>query len=572
MARNKLSGVGILTLVIFLGILVTPGRSQTSVDDKPGLLAQAAALYAKDDWQQLLRLIPETSSLPARLDFYRGMALARLGRSQEARQVLQRGATKDPLDKHFPLELAGLAFQSHNTAAAKAHLRRALALDPEDRYAHEFLATLFFLEENWEAALIHWNEVGKPVIETIDSIPSPRLEVGILDQVLRFAPTSLLRIRDYRDTRALLDFQGIFPAYRFELVPRPDSRFDLQFHPVERNGLGERFLAGLFYGFRGIPARTVYLEAFNLKAEALNSRSLFRWHPQKRRLFSSLSGIWRDDPHWRYSLMADWRKENWDLSRTYQGDGTTETGLNLQSYRGGAEIQKQVSSDWSWRMGVEVAHRRYRDVLVISPQTANLFVDGTSLKYVIGVDHCLLLVPERRLDITSSTALDTSKLFSDFPATYTRIQSDIRLHWFPRPSGNDDAVMIRLRAGASLGSPPFDELFMLGMERENDLALRGHAISHQGKKGDSYLGKHYVLLNSEFDKRVFSWPFMEFSAGPLLDIGRTFDAPERFAFPGWLWDVGIQTKVRLRTGSSIIFSYGRDLQAGQHAFFLNFSR
>lgn len=113
---------------------------------------------------------------------------------------------------------------------------------------------------------------------------------------------------------------------------------------------------------------------------------------------------------------------------------------------------------------------------------------------------------------------------------------------------------------------------MLGMERENDLRLRGHAVSLDGRKGNSYLGTQYLLFNSEFDKRILRQPFLELFLGPLLDVGKTYDKPGRFAAPEWLWDIGVQTKVRLRTGASVVFSYGKDLQAGQNVFFLEFSR
>src|SRR5947209_17633385 len=205
----------------------------------------------------------------------------------------------------------------HDLPDAKAHLAAALKLDSQDPYAHQFLASIYFLEGNLEAAIQHWNRGGRPRIEEIKMVPQPRLKADLLDRAFAFSPASVLELEDFRTTRARLDLLEIYPRYRFELSPRPDQRFDLTFYPIEKNSWGNSKLEGLLSILKGVPYQTVYLDFFNLRQSALNSESLLRWDAQKRRLATSFSGPWRENPKWRYRVYFDGRKENWDLSRSF---------------------------------------------------------------------------------------------------------------------------------------------------------------------------------------------------------------------------------------------------------------
>src|SRR6185503_9108806 len=107
---------------------------------------------------------PSPSGSPD-LDYRRGLELARLQRYDEARRAFEAGRRKAPLDKRFPVELAGVAFRTGRRSESRTELRRALRLDPGDAYAADFLATLYYLDGNLEAAVKWWNRVDKPRIE-----------------------------------------------------------------------------------------------------------------------------------------------------------------------------------------------------------------------------------------------------------------------------------------------------------------------------------------------------------------------------------------------------------------------
>ena len=63
------------------------------------------------------------------------------------------------------------------------------------------------------------------------------------------------------------------------------------------------------------------------------------------------------------------------------------------------------------------------------------------------------------------------------------------MRWLPTARGDDYETLARVRAGKTFGDLPFDELFMLGLERDNDLWLRGHIGTRDGRKGSAPLGQ-----------------------------------------------------------------------------------
>ncbi|HZC42746.1 MAG TPA: tetratricopeptide repeat protein [Acidobacteriaceae bacterium] len=177
------------TLIILLLLLLEVGHAaaQTSAagGDTP---AQVKALYDARQWNEVVRAVPESANEPADLELDRGLALAELGRLQEAQRTFQAGLAGHPRDARFLEEMAGVAYREKRYAAAKKDLRRALVLDPKDEYARNFLASIYFLEGNLEAALKYWNRVGKPKLSDLLYDPKPQLDPLILDRAFKFSP------------------------------------------------------------------------------------------------------------------------------------------------------------------------------------------------------------------------------------------------------------------------------------------------------------------------------------------------------------------------------------------------
>ena len=566
-----------------LAALLAPSRFATSAirthhvnaesqESSPGsaLASNVQQAYAAERWEEVVRLTSGGGVESPDLDYYRGMALARLGRWPEAKVAFAAGRKLAPRDKRFPLELAGVAYKQQDFRAAKADLRQALRLDPSDRYAADFLATLYLLEGNLEAALKYWNPIGKPRIENIKLDPRPRVNPVLLDHAFAFSPASVLRLDDLRTTEARLDTLDIFPRYRFDLAPRQDQSYDLTFRPVERDGWGSSKTQALVSLFRGVPYQTIYPEFYNLKQGATNFVSLLRWDAQKRRAYAAFSRPLGLDPKWRYAFHFDGRDETWNLSQTFFGPGLPGGDLRMRWAEAGAEITSVESGRWSWTTGVDLSYRDFRNFP--AGEASSYFTRGFALKYDATLDVHALDIPERRLTVDTSASGQLGKMFVHAADPFAKLTGDVRTHWLPRARGDDYETTLEFRAGETLGQLPFDELFILGIERDNDLWLRAHVGTRDGKKGSAPLGRDYLLASSDVDKIVYQNGFLKFKLGPFLDSGRIYDPSGSFGSRMWLWDTGGRTKVQILAGPTVMFVYGKDLRTGRNAYYFTVTR
>ena len=151
--------------------------------------------------------------------------------------------------------------------------------------------------------------------------------------------------------------------------------------------------------------------------------------------------------------------------------------------------------------------------------------------------------------------------------SWEKLQGSLEWRWFPRAERDDYETQQRFRAGKTFGTVPFDELFMLGLERDNNLPMRGHIGTHDGRKGSAPLGANYFLVNWETDKNVYENGIVTLKLGPFLDSGRISDPSSTLGSHKWLWDTGAQVKLRV-FGTGVVFSYGKDLRSGNNAFYL----
>ena len=510
-----------------------------------------------------MALLEKSPRASTDLDFYYGTALAHLQRWQDAHDAFAAGARKRPEEKRFPLELAGVEFKQKRYARAAAYLRRALRIDPNDEYGNEFLATVYFLQGNTEAALKYWARIGKPKITEVRAEPTPRLRPALLDYTFAFAPASILRAPDLLTSEVRVRGLGIFPTAQFDLQAREDGTFDVVFRNRERNGWGRTKLEKLFLLLGGLPFQTVTPEFFNLHGGAMNITSLFRWDAEKRRVTGRISAPFHQDPKYRYGFFLDLRSENWDVRNA----SSTLASTNLRREAVGAEFTDFVSGRWQWSANVELSHRDFRSVAAGTVLTPELLAKGYQLKQTMKLNADLWRWPERRMTLAASASSEAGRLWSGQGEGFEKGQGGLRLQWFPKAEGDDYEVQQQIRVGKTFGDVPFDELFMLGVERDNDLLMRAHIGTHHGRKGNAPLGKNYFLSNWEVDKNVYSNGFLNVKVGPFLDTGKVLGGgalgPQK-----WLWDTGAQAKIRV-FGVGVVFSYGKDLRSGNNAFYVS---
>ena len=531
----------------------------------------AKELYDQKRWPELVQFARSTNQRSANLNFYYGTALAQLARWQEAEAAFTDGRRQQPSDKRFPIELAGVAFKQQRYPQAAKLLRRALALDPADAYANDFLGTVYFLEGNLDGALKYWNRVGKPAIANIINQPAPRVDSALLDRALAFSPASEFAAAQLRTTDFRIKGLGIFRDYRFNLKARDDGKFDIVFENKERNGLGRNWKEALFLVFRGIPFQTLHFDYFNIGQQARNVVSTYRFDAEKRRVLVQFSSPFQSNPKYRYQGILDLRSENWNIQTSFKGPTTLLGSFNIRREALGFNFASFESGRWQWMAGAEVSHRDFRSIIPGPALTPDLLAKGYQLKQLTQLDVSLWRVPEHRLSVDATASSQAGRIWSSPGQSFEKLQGALRTHWFPQASGDNWEMHHQLRAGKTFGDLPFDELFTLGMHRDNELWLRGHVATRDGRKGSAPLGRNYFLSNWELDKRVYQRHVVDLKLGPFLDIGKATDPVAGLGSHKWLWDIGAQAKVRV-FGIGVVFSYGKDLRSGNNAFYVSMLR
>jgi tetratricopeptide (TPR) repeat protein len=539
------------------------GNSAASVAS----LAERVQQFVREQhWVEVVEAVKDVRDRDAALNFAYGTALAQLGRLDDAKESFLAGRRLAPRDKRFPIELAGVAFKQKRYAEASGWMRRALRIDAGDEYANDFLGTVYFLQNNLAAAVKYWNRVDKPYIEAVGPEHELRIRPALLDRALAFSPASVMRLDELETTRARLDGLEVFGEPRIQLAAKPDGKFDAILNLAERNGFGDGVWEALISTFSGVAYQTVYPEYNNIGGAAINVASLARWDAQKRRLAASLSGPLRGNPKWRYRLALDLRNENWDIRELFAGTSPSLGSLNLRREAGGASIESFNSGRWGWSVGFEFSHRDYRSVVAGSTLTPDLLLAGAQLKQTAGIYSVLMRVPEHRFVLNASAAPQLGQIWSQPAHAFAKVEGGMRAEWFPRAQGDDYAVRSEARSGGTTGQVPFDELFMLGMERDNDLWLRGHVGTRDGRKGSAPLGRDYFLSNNEIDKNVYGNGLVTLKISPFLDTGKMIDDSTTLGSRRWLWDTGVQAKARV-LGVGVTFIYGKDLRTGNNAFY-----
>ncbi len=553
-----------LLAVLMLG---SPAFAQSHSSEQARLTAAQSA-FAAGPWHEAAALAGGTADQSPELDFLAGLALARLEKWSEAKLAFEAGLRKAPNDPRFLVELAGIAYKQKDFRIAKERLREVLGLNPQDAYSREFLATIYFLEGNLEATLKYWNPEDKPRLRSVAFAPSLQLKEPLRNRALAFNAPQVLTSNALLATQSRLDNLGVFSNRRIELNPAESGNYDLTLHLAERNGWGDSKVEGIVSLLRGLPYATIYPELYNLGRDAVNLTALTRWDSEKRRLSLALSLPLYGDPSLRLRLYADARNENWNLAQTFLGTGTPLTDLNVRRAAAGVEAHSIVNGQWSWSAGAEIANRNFRNLSGhTSPAERAFFTSATSVAGWLGVKRTLVRVPERRLTLDSSAEAKAGREFADALGPFATLRGSLRAHWFPRAKGDDYEMQAQIRAGATAGKATLDELFELGIERDNDLWLRGHAGTFDGRKGAAPLGRRFFLANWEMDKNIYQNGFFTVKLGPFLDNGAVADSSGLFGSQRWLWDTGAQCKVRVLGSLTIVLSYGRDLRGGANVFY-----
>jgi hypothetical protein len=335
----------------------------------------------------------------------------------------------------------------------------------------------------------------------------------------------------------------------------------------ELNGFGDTKLEALVQLLRELPFQGVAPEYDNARQEAINFNSLFRWDAQKRRVRAEVSTPFEHRAADRLDLSVDLRDENWAVRDGFTGNAPVLASLNLRREAGAFSIASFARDRFRWKLGAEISHRDFRSVAAGSVLTPEMLAEGYELKQLAEATGTVVRIPDRRFTLEAGANSQAARLWSQPRESSEKLQGSLFAHWFPQAQGDDYEMQQRVRAGKTFGQVPFDELFMLGLERDNDLPLRAHIGTRDGRKGSAPLGRNYLLSSWEVDKTVYSNGIMAVKLGPFVDLGAMADPGTALGSHKWLYDTGAQIKLRVFS-TTVAFSYGKDLRSGNNAFYV----
>ena len=557
----------LLSIASVFGFPTQSSHTGTNPDDS-GRIASVQRLCDAKKWEEAAREAKGPEDQSPELDYLAGMSLARLERWAEARDAFSRGYRKAPWDKRFLIERAGAEYRLHEIKLAKKDLEAALHVDPHDGYSQDFLGTLYLLEGNLEAALKYWNPLGKPRLASVILQPQPKLQEQLVNRAVTFVAPAVLSRQSYSETNARLQNLGVFSSWRTEIVPAGQDLYEAKVKLNERSGWGGNWVGGVLSLLSGVPYATVYPSYWNIRGEAANFESLARWDSDKRRFSATFSLPLFRNPARRVDFFFDARNENWNLSQSFLGSGVPITDLNLRRFAGGFTFHVVESGRWSWTSGFSMVSRSFRNVpTTIASAAAPFFTDGKSFEAWLELDRSLVRIPERRFTLDGAAEIRFGRGFADNLGPFASFRGSLQARWLPRARGDDYETVVRLRAGETAGDVPLDQLFELGVEHDNDLWMRGHRATINGRKGRAPLGRRYVLVNAEFEKTIYDNPLLRMQCGPFLDSGTIADQSGLFGSQRWQWDTGVQARIRLLGGISVVLSYGWDLRSGSGTFY-----
>ncbi len=190
------------------------------------------------------------------------------------------------------------------------------------------------------------------------------------------------------------------------------------------------------------------------------------------------------------------------------------------------------------------------------------------------MDYLLWAWPDHRIRVDSFASLRTGRFFSQVPSRLITTRAGTRAVWFPQAKGDRYVVTEQLGAGRTFGTVPLDELFILGMERDNerDLWLRGTVGTRDGRKGSAPVGTRYAVSQTDLSRKLFELPFLSGYLGPFFDVGAVGDPSHRFGSRGVLYDTGLQATVKTLGSVKLTLVYGRDIVNGRGVFYTAVSR
>jgi hypothetical protein len=115
-------------------------------------------------------------------------------------------------------------------------------------------------------------------------------------------------------------------------------------------------------------------------------------------------------------------------------------------------------------------------------------------------------------------------------------------------------------AGTASSRLPLNQYFILGIGQDEPLPLRAHPTVDRGRKGNSPMGRKYLLANLELHRRLLSWSIFDFKGFLFSDSALVYRAPFGERGREWFQDAGFGFRVGTLGQDRVEVLFGFDLK------------
>jgi len=531
------------------------GTYLTQDDFIDPLLVKGRQLLEEDRYEEaeaLLRSFQTLHPENAEGAFLLGFALAKQEKWDIASDQFEQAISLQPGYVSAFIELAGVQFKLGYHDKAIDLFQKALDLDSDNSYAAEFLANLLYLEDRKIEALEYWNNIEKPKIKNITYRTAVDVEPKLLQQIFPLNEGEVLRRKQILDIRWKQEQFDLDPKFFWHITTSSNDEWDLEIGLPPRGTLSPLKTILLSNAVR-VP---VYREAVIEYPLELRSgkkfKGIVRWDSPQKRLSATAWFPFLLSKSDGLGSTFDWRNEAWV---------TGQTGIGFR-YK-----TKTVKTNYDFLMRNRMAisfHAGY-DHQVLSfkeiqpqemardfPNNQHFLNLGLEWKKRIGLSVSDKVKVDWKVYYNNHFGLDGKRTQA------RQVAASTALDWQLDPSRRFE-LKASLGAGHSSQNIPLSKYFVLGVGQDNPLPLRAHPTVVDEHKGNSPLGRQFILGNLELHRRLIRWRVLEIKGQIFMDIGTVYETPFGNESGVWYRDIGCGLRFGALGSDLIEILFGYDI-------------
>ncbi len=521
-----------VSLAVLLSLLLAPPALAAGTGE---LLARGRTELEAERYQaaeSLFREVLEQEASNGEASFLLGLALAKQERWADAERELERAIRLKPGYAAAHAELAGVYFKQDRRDQARVSLRTALKLDPQNSYARSFLAILSYLQDRRLEALHHWNLLGEPHVAQIEVATSEDAEPKLVESLFRLNEGEVLDRKQLLQSYWVQHRFRLGPRFGWQLDPQPGGRWNLRVDlPPGSDSFSNKTGSLIENSSRAVFNREIGLGLRDGRGRRLAGG--VRWDAPRKRagasawfpFFSSSSDLLR--------VGFDLRDEDW--SHTASG---TEYAYRTEKVFGAYEWLMSDRRSLSFHGGYQRQSFRFDGDTTALPQSPHLLAVGLEWNQLWGLDA------GENARLSWMARFDAFSPLAEAGEPSHRMMSGLGIDWM-MAKRSETRLRLSLQGGVSGRNLPLDHYFLFGIGPDARLPLKAHPELRDGRRGNSPMGRDFVLLSAELGRRLWRWRFLEVGGFVFSDTAFVSGRPFLSATGDWFQDVGVGLRFKV---------------------------